>query len=135
MQEDERRDPFWLCRTEHQCNWSSIANCEERGACRLDGIKDGKGILLPVLNRQRRSWGRWIGESDAAGIKPDEPREGRQSLIEPAPVNLIFSVDPDIAAAVERQQIDRAITSDLVADVEVIALGIANARAVHGWSL
>jgi hypothetical protein len=46
-------------------------------------------------------------------------------------MRLVVSVNPDVAASIEREQVDRTVAENLIADMQIPTLGVMNLRGVH----
>src|SRR5205085_1686277 len=102
-----------------------------RRARRPHGIQHGHRVLRPLLDRRARSAGKRVRDANTTRVEPNEPAERRQTAIEATPMWFVISIDPDVAAIPAGEQVDRTVTEELVADVQIPALGVMDRYDVH----
>jgi hypothetical protein len=120
---DERRRSLWISRGEQDTHGGPFREAVERRALRADRIHDRAHVVHARL--QRRSAANGVRHAGAALVEPDQTSEGRKLLQEgregrELPLDLEVRHVPR-----DEDEVERAVTDDLVGDVDVAAARVA----------
>jgi len=112
---------------------AGIVGTDDHCLFRSHRVEHRERVLDPLLERRRRSRRDRIGQSDATTIAANQPTERRQAPIRMRQPGLLLPGVGRDEVCYQKQDVDRAITKNLVRDVNVAALCITGPRRVrHG---
>jgi hypothetical protein len=131
--DDERRSPLGIRGREEDRHRGPFRKAVEGSPPRADGVHHRANVVHARLER-RRSADR-IGHARASLVEPDQPAERAQSLEKRGkgqhlPVELEVRHVPGY-----EHEVERALAADLIGDVHVAALRVADFRHFHAESV
>ena len=97
----------------------------------LDRVEHRHRVLRPQLDGRKLAAAERVGEPDPPRVEANQPSERRQTAVEARPVRFVVAVDPDEAAVVQRQEVDRTVTEHPIADEPVAALRVLRLGTLH----
>ena len=118
-------------RREEDAHVAALRHAEDGGAVGIRGIQHGADVVGALLEGGRPLVRHAIRQARPALVEQDEPREGREAFVETRD-RRILPAKLDVADPAGREeQIEGAVTDDLVRDVQSAALRVARLWHLH----
>ena len=126
VEERERARPLRIRRREERRHRTTVLRAEKHRARRPDGVEDGAHVVHACL--QCGELPAVVGEARPPLVEQDHAERSREALVEAAPVRRLPPEDEVREIVRDVDEVDIAVTDDLVRDRHVSAAGIADVR-------